>query len=207
MQHYGNKSKRIAEMALPVVKKVHDEQGDRYENMVIPFSDGVKSLQVIANLKKCIASDGIEIATSVEKSVVLAIIDNQWKEHLREMDDLRQSVQSAVYEQKDPLLIYKFESFELFKKMISQMNNEVVSFLSKATIPNQANVQATAQGTTRQEAPVTVSKGEAAQISGSSERRQQQPAKVQPVKAEKTVGRNDPCPCGSGKKFKQCHGK
>lgn len=206
MQHYSNKSKRMAEIALPVVKKVHDEQGDKYENMVIPFTDGIKSMQVIANLKKCIDSDGAEIASSVEKSVVLAIIDNQWKEHLREMDDLRQSVQSAVYEQKDPLLIYKFESFELFKKMISQMNNEVVSFLSKSTIPTQANVQATSQGSARQEAPVTVSKGEASQVSGSSERRQQ-PAKVQPVRSEKTVGRNDPCPCGSGKKFKQCHGK
>jgi len=207
MQHYSNKSKRMAEIALPVVKKVHEEQGDKYENMVIPFTDGIKSMQVIANLKKCIDSDGAEIASSVEKSVVLAIIDNQWKEHLREMDDLRQSVQSAVYEQKDPLLIYKFESFELFKKMISQMNNEVVSFLSKSTIPTQANVQATSQGSARQEAPVTVSKGEASQISGSSERRQQQPAKVQPVRAEKIVGRNEPCPCGSGKKFKQCHGK
>ena len=206
MQHYSNKSKRMAEIALPVVKKVHDEQGDKYENMVIPFTDGIKSMQVIANLKKCIDSDGAEIASSVEKSVVLAIIDNQWKEHLREMDDLRQSVQSAVYEQKDPLLIYKFESFELFKKMISQMNNEVVSFLSKSTIPTQANVQATSQGSARQEAPVTVSKGEASQVSGSSERRQQ-PAKVQPVRSEKTVGRNEPCPCGSGKKFKQCHGK
>jgi preprotein translocase subunit SecA len=207
MLHYSNKSKRMAEIALPVVKKVHEEQGDKYENMVIPFTDGIKSMQVIANLKKCIDSEGAEIASSVEKSVVLAIIDNQWKEHLREMDDLRQSVQSAVYEQKDPLLIYKFESFELFKKMISQMNNEVVSFLSKSTIPTQANVQATSQGSTRQEAPVTVSKGEASQISGSSERRQQQPAKVQPIKVEKTVGRNEPCPCGSGKKFKQCHGK
>jgi preprotein translocase subunit SecA len=207
MLHYSNKSKRMAEIALPVVKKVHEEQGDKYENMVIPFTDGIKSMQVIANLKKCIDSDGAEIASSVEKSVVLAIIDNQWKEHLREMDDLRQSVQSAVYEQKDPLLIYKFESFELFKKMISQMNNEVVSFLSKSTIPTQANVQATSQGSARQEAPVTVSKGEASQISGSSERRQQQPAKVQPIKVEKTVGRNEPCPCGSGKKFKQCHGK
>ncbi|MFT6844006.1 MAG: preprotein translocase subunit SecA [Flavobacteriales bacterium] len=207
LQHYSTKSKRIAEMALPVVKKVHSEQGETYENMVIPFSDGHKTLQIIANLKKCIDSEGIEIATSVEKSVVLAIIDNQWKEHLREMDDLRQSVQSAVYEQKDPLLIYKFESFELFKKMINQVNNEVVSFLSKAMIPSQANVKATSSATARNEAPITVSKGDAGQISGSSERRPEQAPKIQPVRSEKTVGRNDPCPCGSGKKFKQCHGK
>ena len=207
IQHYNKKSGRIAETAMPVVEKVHAEQGDRYENMLIPFTDGVKSLQVVANLEKCMASGGTEIASSVEKSVVLAIIDNQWKEHLREMDDLRQSVQSAVYEQKDPLLIYKFESFELFKKMINNINNEVVSFLAKCAIPAQANAQATSRGSLVEEAPVTTSKGEAGQVSGSSERRPEAPKKIQPVRTEKTVGRNEPCPCGSGKKYKQCHGR
>ncbi len=134
--HYREKSKRIAELAYPVIKDVYENQ-PQFENIAIPITDGMKTMNVIANLKKSYESSGKEIILSVEKGITLAMIDDAWKEHLREMDDLKQSVQNAAYEQKDPLLIYKFEAFELFKKMVEMINEEISSFLIRGKLPLQ----------------------------------------------------------------------
>ena len=211
MKNYQSKNVVIAQAAFPVIQNVFENQPG-YENIVVPFSDGSKSLQVITNLEKTYKSQGKELITSLEKSVSLAMIDNAWKEHLREMDDLRQSVQGAVYEQKDPLLIYKFESFELFKQLLTRVNREIVSFLVKANLPaqnpdmvRQAQEQRTSLAnnvrTTRSEIP-DYARGQR----DAATQQQGEPQKQQPIIAEKTVGRNEPCPCGSGKKFKNCHG-
>ena len=169
-------------------------------------------------MKKSYDSHGKELIATFERNIILAMIDNSWKEHLREMDDLKQSVQGAVYEQKDPLLIYKFEAFELFKQMIDKTNKEAVSFLVKGNLPVQdPNQQAKVQNAPQQqkEQPkLQTSRTEAPQPTNQQPNRGQQPGQntqerqvTQPIVAEKRVGRNDPCPCGSGKKYKQCHGK
>lgn len=202
---YKNKMKFIAEKAYPVIKDVYENHSN-FENIAIPITDGIKTRQIVANLKRAYEDKGREIILSIEKSVTLGMIDEAWKEHLREMDDLKQSVQNATYEQKDPLLIYKFESFELFKKMVQKINREITSFLLKGNLPIQD------PGTVRE-----------AQIPKRSDRRRmqegrddllsqahsntQEKAKPQPVKVEKKVGRNELCPCGSGKKYKNCHGQ
>src|SRR5688572_10399151 len=137
LEHYHRKNKMVIEKALPVVKEIHRTRGATIENILVPFSDGTKQIGVAANLTKCINSNNTELVKSMEKMIALAIIDQLWKEHLREMDDLKQSVQNAVYEQKDPLLIYKFEGFELFKRFIAKVNEDTISFLLKADIPVQ----------------------------------------------------------------------
>ena len=134
-EHYKNKIERNAVLAYPVIKDVFENEGDRYERIVVPFTDGIKSLQVVTNLKEAYESDGKTLITDFEKNITLAIIDEKWKDHLRKMDDLKQSVQNASYEQKDPLLIYKFEAFELFKITVDQINREVLSFLFKGELP------------------------------------------------------------------------
>jgi preprotein translocase subunit SecA len=136
-EHYKNKIERNAVLAFPVIKDVFENEGDRYERIVVPFTDGIKSLQVVTNLKEAYESDGKTLITDFEKNITLAIIDEKWKDHLRKMDDLKQSVQNASYEQKDPLLIYKFEAFELFKVTVDQINREVLSFLFKGELPTQ----------------------------------------------------------------------
>ncbi len=140
-QHYKDKVERNALLTYPVVKNVYENEGDRYERIVVPFSDGIKTLQVVTNLKEAYDTKGKSLAIDFEKNISLAIIDENWKDHLRQMDDLKQSVQNASYEQKDPLLIYKFEAFELFKVTIDKINREVLSFLFKGELPNQANNQ------------------------------------------------------------------
>jgi preprotein translocase subunit SecA len=169
-------------------------------------------MQVVANLKKSYESEGRELVRIFERSITLAMIDEDWKEHLREMDDLKQSVQNAVYEQKDPLLIYKFESFELFQKMIDRVNKEIVSFLFKATLPNNNSPQNQVREAKQQQAPQPKLKtsreddlGNTNQSVQNQDTREVQ--KTAPVRVEQKVGRNDPCPCGSGKKYKACHGK
>ena len=134
---YKRKVETISSQAYPVLKDVYDRMSHVYENVVVPISDGVRVFQVVTNLKATAESEGRELARSYEKTVVLATIDDAWKEHLREMDELKQSVQNATYEQKDPLLIYKFESFELFKTMLTKVNKDVVSTLMKGHIPTQ----------------------------------------------------------------------
>ncbi|MBK8414821.1 MAG: preprotein translocase subunit SecA [Bacteroidetes bacterium] len=213
---YRFKSKMIADKAYPVIQQVFETQGQVIENIVVPFTDGMKQVQVMVNLKKAFETHGAEIMTAFERTIALALIDDAWKEHLREMDELKTSVQNAVYEQKDPLLIYKFESFELFKKMLEQINRDVLSFLYKGFIPVQdsANVkEARPQPrtdmsklkTSHEEVPAGATVG-APQPQGAAPEGQRQVAKPQPVRVDPKVGRNDPCPCGSGKKYKNCHG-
>ena len=210
-KHYQDKASMITENVFPVVKNVYENSAHIYENIVIPFTDGITTMQVIANLKKSYESKGRELFNAFEKNVPLNIIDDAWKEHLRELDELKTSVQNAVYEQKDPLLIYKFESFELFKTMITKVNKEIVSFLSKAALPeeNKNAVKEIKAPERTDMSKLQVSRtDEIPRVSGGGgnpEAPQEKP-KIQPVRVEKTVGRNDPCPCGSGKKFKNCHG-
>ena len=206
---YRRKGETISSTALPVLRDVYERMSATYENVVVPITDGARTYNVITNLKGAVESNGRELLRSFEKTSVLANIDDSWKEHLREMDDLKQSVQNATYEQKDPLLIYKFESFELFKNMVNKVNQDVVSLLMKGTIPVSSpdNVR---EAQRRKQADMSRLRTQKSDFDsykegsgGSPEKRQQQTA---PVRVEKKVGRNDPCPCGSGKKYKHCHG-
>ncbi|MEZ7875855.1 MAG: preprotein translocase subunit SecA, partial [Polaribacter sp.] len=138
-EHYKNKIERNAVLAFPVIKDVFENEGDKYERIVVPFTDGIKSLQVVTNLKEAYETEGKSLVTDFEKNITLAIIDENWKDHLRKMDELKHSVQNASYEQKDPLLIYKFEAFELFKLTVDEINKEVLSFLFKGELPAQSN--------------------------------------------------------------------
>ena len=199
LKQYNYKSKLLAEMAFPVIEKVFEESAQKYENIAIPVTDGVKTMNILANLKKAFETKGKEITLSIEKGITLAIIDDSWKDHLREMDDLKQSVQGAAYEQKDPLLIYKFESFELFRKMLQKVNKDIISFLVKAQLPVRDPDQVRAAQTPERTDMSKLSAGR----SDVMDRRK----KTEPVRVEKKIGRNEPCPCGSGKKYKACHGK
>ncbi|MGE5421256.1 MAG: preprotein translocase subunit SecA [Chloroflexota bacterium] len=204
---YKRKVEGISAQAYPVLKDVYDRMSHVYENVVVPITDGVRVYQIVTNLKATAESGGMELARSYEKTIVLATIDDAWKEHLREMDELKQSVQNATYEQKDPLLIYKFESFELFKTMITKVNKDVVSTLMKGHIPTQDPEQVKEAQRRKQVdmSRMRTSRSDSSpQHNGSGPDRDQKP--VEPVRVEKKVGRNDPCPCGSGKKYKQCHG-
>ena len=206
---YHRKLESIASQTLPVLKDVFKERGDQIENIVVPFSDGLRSVQVATNLKKAVESKGYEVFKAFEKSVVLALIDDAWKEHLREMDELKQSVQNAVYEQKDPLIVYKMEAFSMFKQMLATVNKDIVSFLFKGNIPSQDPGQVReARPQPRQDlSKLKVSKPELNQSSGGipvDDTRELQ--KTQPIRVEQKIGRNDPCPCGSNKKYKNCHG-
>jgi len=208
---YKRKQESISDQAMPIINQVYEHQRQVYENIVVPVSDGTRIFQVLANLEKCHDSDGKELVRSYEKSIILASIDQSWQEHLRELDDLRQSVRNAQYEQKDPLLIYKFEAFELFTAMIEKVNRDVVSTLMKAHIPLKDP-----KSVRKAEAPkrMDLSKFEANKDESSSYNDPSGGGKSpdgrtkaqQPVRVEKKVGRNDPCPCGSGKKYKNCHG-
>ncbi|MDC0204537.1 preprotein translocase subunit SecA [Flavobacteriales bacterium] len=200
--NYKLKSEEIAKQAYPVIKDIYEKQSATYENIVIPFTDGLKTLQVVTNLAEAFNQEGKNIAESIEKSVTLAIIDDIWKEHLREMDDLKQAVQTASYEQKDPLLIYKFESFNLFKTLINKVSKDIVSFLIKSGLPTQSSVQ---EDRHQAETHQTSRPEDARNIPQNQNNPQQQP-KAQPVRVEQKVARNAPCPCGSGKKYKKCHG-
>jgi len=206
-QTYKRKEDTIARQAYPVIKEVFEKQSAIYENIVVPMSDGQRLFRIITNLAKAYKTGAHELVRSFEKTVILASIDDSWKEHLRELDDLKQSVQNASYEQKDPLLIYKFESFELFSTMIDVINRAVISTLMKGFIP------ATDPGAVQKAAPpkrLDLSKFETnkSETPGYNDPGGSSPDKrvVQPVRVEKKVGRNDPCPCGSGKKYKNCHG-
>jgi preprotein translocase subunit SecA len=215
--HYREKSKVIAQRAMPIILDVHKNQ-TQYSNIIVPFTDGIKSLQVISHIEKTINTNGNELINAMERNVTLGIIDDQWKDHLRAMDELRTSVQGAVYEQKDPLLIYKFESFELFKAMVQKVNLEVVTFLAKCTLAmNNENQQVrTTQAPKKDDlSNLQTSRTDLPQYSNATNSGAQQanagqaerPPITQPIRTEDKIGRNDPCPCGSGKKYKQCHGK
>jgi len=198
---YKRKTDVIAQQAYPVIKEVYEKSSHIYENIVVPITDGLRVYQIIANLKKAYDTQGKDLVKSYEKTIILMTIDEAWKEQLREMDDLKQSVQNASYEQKDPLLIYKFESFELFKKMVDKVNKEIVSTIIKGHIPvRDANEIKQANAPKR----LDMSKYETGRTEALKNSEQEQ--RVQPVRVEKKVGRNEPCPCGSGKKYKNCHG-
>ncbi|MCL2027777.1 MAG: preprotein translocase subunit SecA [Bacteroidales bacterium] len=199
---YHLKNDMLAEQAFPVLKDVYENQGGNFENILIPITDGKKTLNVTANVKKCYETQGKEVPFAVEKGITLAIIDDAWKEHLREMDDLKQSVQTASYEQKDPLLIYKFESFNLFKNLILKINKDICTFLSLGKLPSQN--PGSMQEAKMQRTDTSRLKVSRPEYFGHSTSTAQRPA---PVHVEKKIGRNDPCPCGSGKKYKACHGK
>jgi preprotein translocase subunit SecA len=219
IKHYNEKKSVVATNALPVFKDIRKQQGAHIENVVVPFTDGRKAMQVLANLDKTLQTDGAELNQAVERSVALGLIDESWKEHLRAMDDLKQSVQTASYEQKDPLVIYKMEAFGLFKKMDEQVNKDIVSFLSHCGIPvEQEQQQPTQRVREAREEKTDMSKmrinkediDAAGQDYAANENDYFDPStavKQQPVVVGPKIGRNDPCPCGSGKKYKQCHGK
>ncbi len=209
-QHYRLKSLQIAEMAFPVVRDVYTNPNNNFENIVTPFTDGIRTVQIMANLKKAYDSKGKELVAVFEKTVVLAMIDDSWKEHLREMDDLKQSVQNASLEQKDPLVVYKLESFNLFREMIAKTSKDVISFLMLGGLPVEDNKKPhlqKAQFTQQQiqqkpKEKLTESRSE----EPTEEQQEQKRPKPQPIRVEPKTGRNDPCPCGSGKKYKACHG-
>jgi preprotein translocase subunit SecA len=198
LSHYHKKNKMVAEKALPIVKEIYKTRGSTVENILVPFTDGQKQIGVAANLAKTVSSNNAELIKSMEKMIALAIIDQLWKEHLREMDDLKQSVQNAVYEQKDPLLIYKFEGFELFKRFIAKVNEETISFLLKADIPVQQPDQVQEARAPRNRVRLNEQKEESRSLlSGGGERpAAPQPSrppqeKIMPAKSEKVAGRND----------------
>jgi len=198
---YKERMQRLAELAYPFIKNIHDNT--RYLNVVFPITDGVKTMNVVCPVQKSYENGGREVQLSIEKNITLAIIDDMWKEHLRELDDLKTSVQNASYEQKDPLLIYKFESFNLFEKMLLDINRQIASFLSRASLPiKQESEMKEAHQPTNNQKGLRTSRNDAPEA-----QRTAPPEKPQPVHVEKKVGRNDPCPCGSGKKYKNCHGR
>ena len=206
---YSRKVETISKQAYPVIKDVYEHKAHMYQNIVVPISDGKRIYQIITNLEKAYNNKGKELVKSYQKQIVLSTIDESWKEQLREMDDLKQSVQNAAYEQKDPLLIYKFESFNLFKQMIQKVNKDIVSTLMKGHIPiSDPNQVREAEAVRRTDmSRYSTQKSEMPETGGRRQAEHREPQKVQPVRVEKKVGRNDPCPCGSGKKFKSCHGK
>ncbi|MDP4266479.1 MAG: preprotein translocase subunit SecA [Bacteroidota bacterium] len=207
-QHYRDKMLNLGESSFPTVEDIHLNSSVKYENIVIPFTDGIKEHLVLCNLIKAYESKGKEVVVSFEKEINLSIIDDEWKEHLRELDDLKQSVQNATYEQKDPLLIYKLESFDLFKQMIDKINKDIVSFLFKGNLPGEEKREVR-QARAPQKTDMSKLKTGRSDFPGGPREPEleKEKEKAVPVRVEKKVGRNDPCPCGSGKKYKQCHGK
>lgn len=192
LNHYSEKNQRIAQMAMPVIKNVFDKQSDQFDNILVPLTDGIKGVQVATNLKKAVETEGRQLIRDFEKTIVLAMLDDAWKEHLREMDDLRQSVSTAQYEQKDPLLIYKFEAFELFKAMVIKSNKEMVSFLFKGQLPNQdAQVQQARAPQRQRYDNLQTSHPQLAASGGGGEAQAVAPPKPKPVVSDKKYGRND----------------
>ncbi|WP_108823526.1 preprotein translocase subunit SecA [Dysgonomonas sp. Marseille-P4361] len=211
VSNFKSKMDRLADIANPVIKQVYEEQGDKFENILIPITDGKRVYNISCNLKDAYNSESKDIIKSFEKSIVLHTIDEEWKEHLRAMDDLRQSVQNASYEQKDPLLIYKLESFNLFKSMVNVINNKAVTILMRGQIPvrepeevrQAAPEQKTDYSRYRTERnDMEPRSGQAGEPQGP-----ERPRPTAPIHVDKKPGRNEPCFCGSGKKYKNCHGR
>ena len=213
---FNRKTDRIMEVAMPVIKQVYENQGHMYENILVPITDGRHMYNIRCNLKEAYDTECKTIVKEFEKQILLHIIDDAWKENLRELDELRHSVQNASYEQKDPLLIFKLESVKLFDEMVNTMNNRTVSILTRAAIPEmqQQDVQEAAPEQRTDRRQYTENKQNASDeqltdpnqaAAAAHDTRAQQPRN--PIIKDKLPGRNDPCPCGSGKKFKNCHGK
>lgn len=213
---YNRKTAAIAENIHPTLQRLMEENGEKIKDILIPFTDGIRGIQVQTNLKEAVENGARPVFQTLEKIITLALIDDAWKEHLRAMDDLRSSVQMASYEQKDPLLIYKFEGFNLFKEMLLTTNTNIVSFLLRAGIPMQEEPprEARQQPQRTDMSQMRANKeeiDEAGQDYAANERDMydegREAVKHTPAVAEPKIGRNDPCPCGSGKKYKQCHGR
>ena len=216
--NYQRKMDALRQQAVPVFQNIRNTQGQHIENVVVPFTDGRKGISVLSNMQKTLDTDGRELVNAVERTITLALIDDSWKEHLRSMDDLKQSVQTAYLEQKDPLVIYKVEAFELFRKMDGEVNREIVSFLSHSGIPMEAQQPAERIIREGHEEKTDMSKlqvnKEEIDAKGDDYAANQNdyfdpssgPAVQEPIRVGPKVGRNDPCPCGSGKKYKNCHG-
>jgi len=211
--NYQRKKQELAVQAVPVFQNIRTQQGNHIENVIVPFTDGKKVMNVLAPMQKTIDSKGIELLNAVERNVTLSVIDDAWKEHLRAMDDLKQSVQTATYEQKDPLVIYKVEAFNLFNNMSAEVNKNIVEFLCHASIPlnegeevKEGRQQKTDLSKMRANKELVDAAG---QEYGANENDYYDPTPVkqEPIRVDKQPGRNEPCPCGSGKKFKACHGK
>ena len=199
---YKRRMDALSEKVYPIIKQVYEKQGSMYQNIAIPISDGRKVLTLSVNLEKAYSTEGKEIAKALSRSIILYQIDEHWKQHLRDMDDLRQSVQNAAYEQKDPLVVYKLESYNLFASMLEELNKDVLSFLLRAFIPLRDSSEARPARAPERRTDMSQMRAHHNDLSTNGEQR----AKV-PVHAEKKIGRNDPCPCGSGKKYKNCHGR
>jgi preprotein translocase subunit SecA len=217
--HYNLKNQMMNEQTLPVIKNIRKDQGSHIENVAVPFTDGKKAMQAVANLDKTIETNGAELTNALERNITLALIDDAWKEHLRAMDDLRHSVQTAGYEQKDPLVIYKIEAFNAFKQMDDQVNKDIVSFLCHCNIPVEQNQPGRIHEERKRKTDMSKMRQRKEEFAGagaggpeylSQENEYNDPSeniKQEPIKAGPKIGRNDPCPCGSGKKYKQCHGR
>ena len=201
---YARRMDTMIQKVNPVIKTVYEKQGSMYENIAIPITNGKKQLNLSVNLKKAYETESREIAKALSRSIILYYIDDYWKQHLRDMDDLRQSVQNAAYEQKDPLVVYKLESYNLFTEMLEKLNEEVLTFLLRAFIPLRDASDA------REARPASQPNRNLQQMHGTDPSKLSTNGEQQsrmPVRVDKHVGRNDPCPCGSGLKYKNCHGK
>ena len=198
---YERRMNTLAEKVYPFIKQIFEKQGSMYQNIAIPISDGRKMLTLSVNLEKAYNTQGKEIAKALSKTIILYQIDEHWKQHLREMDDLRTSVQNAAYEQKDPLVVYKLESYNLFASMLEDLNKDVLSFLLRAFVPLRDESEARPAQAPRRRTDMSQMQTRRNDLVTNGEQKANAPVHV-----EKKVGRNDPCPCGSGKKYKNCHG-
>ena len=198
---YDRRMNTLAEKVYPFIKQIFEKQGSMYQNIAIPISDGRKMLTLSVNLEKAYNTQGKEIAKALSRTIILYQIDEHWKQHLREMDDLRTSVQNAAYEQKDPLVVYKLESYNLFASMLEELNKDVLSFLLRAFVPLRDANEARPAQAPRRKTDMSQMQTRRNDLVTNGEQKANAPVRV-----EKKVGRNDPCPCGSGKKYKNCHG-
>ncbi|HEY1022834.1 MAG TPA: SEC-C metal-binding domain-containing protein, partial [Flavisolibacter sp.] len=221
IENYQRHKEGVKSEAVPVFQNIRQTQGTHIENVVVPFSDGRKGINVLVNLNKTVETSGEELCNAMERNITLAIIDDTWKEHLRSMDDLKQSVQTAYLEQKDPLVIYKMEAYNLFRRMSSELNREIVSFLCHSQLPVQQQEVPNLREGHQQRTDMSNLQANKDEIDtvgedyAANEKDYYDPSspagnvavRQEPIKVGPKIGRNDPCPCGSGKKFKNCHGK
>jgi preprotein translocase subunit SecA len=224
---YNHKSKQVGDRLMPFIKEVHTKEGNKFKRMTVPYKDGMMGLNISTDMDKAIQTKGSSVMKDVEKVATLALIDDAWKEHLRNVDDLKESVQSASFEQKDPLVIYKMEAYNLFESLIGHINSNVTSFLLKGTLdlPDENSVRLNQEAEARRVAQIRAQQNrlrtnasaangndqpmteqQAANRQAAQQVNQQPVQRIQPIIKEKVVGRNEPCPCGSGKKYKNCHG-
>ena len=207
MERYSRHKGEMQKQAIPVFKNIKLQQGNHIENVIVPFTDGKRGLNVLANMGKTLQSNGLELTNALERTITLSVIDDSWKEHLRSMDDLKQSVQNAYLEQKDPLVIYKMEAYNLFRSMNEEVNKTIVSFLTHTSIPIQ-DEQAQLKEGRQQKTDMSRMHANKEEVDAAGEDyAANEHDKLAPAVAGPRIGRNDPCPCGSGKKYKQCHGK